>query len=145
LTRRRTKPVAKARGRRPKILDESLRTKIVTLVAAGAYAYVAAGAVGIARSTLYEWLARGEAGEEPYRSFRDAVAQAHASRRAALEVEVAKADPKFWLTHVARDKPGEPGWSDRTEITGTDGGPVQVEDPYDVLLRRLERLPLHPL
>ncbi len=129
-----------AKAGRKTLLTHELRTKIVTLVAGGAYAYVAAQAVGVHKATYFRWLEWGEAGREPYKGFRAAVMQAHAAFRAAKEVEVAKVDPKFWLTHVARDKPGEPGWSERTELTGPDGGPIQLDDPYELLIRRLERI-----
>lgn len=67
---------------RPSKLTPKLQEQILSLVQSGCYPEVAAGALGVSRSTFYEWMARGE-GTDPdraptpeYAEFADAIAQA---------------------------------------------------------------------
>jgi hypothetical protein len=63
---------------RPTKLTPELQKKIVKLVRDGNYFETAAQAAGIAKSTLYDWLKRGEAGEEPFAEFSNALKKAEA-------------------------------------------------------------------
>ncbi|NLJ75865.1 MAG: hypothetical protein GX325_01220, partial [Peptococcaceae bacterium] len=45
---------------RPRKLNEALQHKIVTAIRAGNYIETAAAYAGIHKSTLYDWLKRGE-------------------------------------------------------------------------------------
>ena len=102
-----------SRGRKTKLTPELQRT-IVLYIRAGAFDWVAAQAVGINQDTFYYWLQRGSAGEAPYSEFSEAVAQARAESRLAAEVEVRRDEPLAWLMKgPGRDRPGEPGWTDR--------------------------------
>jgi hypothetical protein len=80
---------------RPTKLTSELQTAIVERVAAGNYLAVAARASGVHRDTLYGWLERGRAGEEPFAAFSDAL------KRAEAEAECAA---------VAYVRSGEQGW-----------------------------------
>ena len=68
---------------RPTKLTPKVREHIVESIRAGAYAEQAAHAAGIAPSTYYDWLRRGEAGERPFSEFSDAL------RAGEAEAEVA--------------------------------------------------------
>ena len=58
-------------------LTPATQEKILTYLAAGAYVETAAVAAGVAKSTLYDWMKRGEAQRSgKYRTFKDAVDQA---------------------------------------------------------------------
>jgi hypothetical protein len=75
-------------GRETKLTPE-LQASIVQLVRAGSYLPVACAAVGIARSTFYEWWNRGDpAGSEradaPHRVFRAELERARAEGEALL-------------------------------------------------------------
>lgn len=67
---------------RPTKLTPAVRDAILASIEAGAYAEQAATAAGIAASTYYSWVARGEEGESPFSEFVDAL---HA-REAIAEV-----------------------------------------------------------
>ncbi|MGH2660718.1 MAG: hypothetical protein ACRDHS_13930 [Actinomycetota bacterium] len=100
-----------------KLTPEIERT-ILSFIEAGAWDYVAAEAAGIDARTFRDWMARGE-GRHSSRSttprlaaFASAVREARARARAAREIEVARHEPKFWLSHQARSKPGREGWTE---------------------------------
>ena len=113
-------------GRRTKLSPE-VHQQIVAIIRAGSYDWVAAEAAGIGKSTYYRWMERGEASAaEPYRSFWSAVRQARAQARVAAEIEVRRDNPFNWLRYgPGRDRAGEPGWTERHELAGTDGAPVR--------------------
>jgi hypothetical protein len=98
-----------------------MEDRIVSMILAGAYDYVAAESVGVDARTFRDWMARGE-GRHPTRTqtpqlkaFYQRVRQAKAQARAAKEIEVARADPKYWLAHVARSRPDREGWTEPVE------------------------------
>lgn len=68
---------------RPTKLTPRLRKRLLDLIAQGAYVEQAARAVNIAPSTFYAWKERGEAGEQPYAEFLEALR----AREALAETE----------------------------------------------------------
>lgn len=84
--------------------------------------------VGIDDSTYRKWMMRGDDGEEPFVTFRTAATQAKSDGVRALVVTVRKAATSDWRAAawiLERREPDD--WSKRTEISGPDGGPVQVQ------------------
>ena len=61
---------------RPTKLDKKLQTKIVKLLKTGVTVRDMCAHVGIAESTYYDWMARGEAGEDLFSEFAEAVSRA---------------------------------------------------------------------
>jgi len=130
----------RSRGRPPgsvKLTPEIHRT-IVAYVEAGSFDYVAAEAAGIDQRTFRDWVARGE-GRHPSRrktpqlaAFAEAVREARAKARASREIIVAERDPKFWLQHAARSKPGREGWSEPMEATDADAPPAYEPNPVEL-------------
>ena len=122
-------------GRKTK-LTRDLIDEIVQYVRNGAYAWVAAGAVGIHKSTFHRWMKRGEeATRGIHYEFFQAVYQARAQARVVAEIEVRRDSPEKWLRWgPGRERKGELGWTDRKEIVGEDGGPLNVrfvlDDPH---------------
>jgi len=116
-------------GRTTKLTPETQAT-IVSYIRAGAYDWVAAQAAGIDPLTFRRWMARGQRPgpeNEPYRTFRTEVQHARAQARLAAEVEVRKTDAFKWLRYgPGRERPGEPGWTESTELTGPEAGPLRV-------------------
>jgi hypothetical protein len=109
--------------------------RIVAFIEGGAADYVAAEAVGIDARTFRDWTARGE-GRHPERAPTPAlvalarrVREAKARARAAREIIVAEKEPKFWLTHMARSRPGREGWTEPVGGPGEDD-PAREPDPY---------------
>jgi hypothetical protein len=104
----------KRKAGRPSLLTPALTQKICSMIVAGAYDYAAAGACGISYHTFKEWMARGEGTDErrpdkKYATFATAVRLARSQARVGAEVMVKKIDPKWWLSRMYRDRPGEPG------------------------------------
>ncbi len=121
------------RGRRT-LLTVELQERICVFIRQGAYYYSAAAACGISRQTFFEWLARGEgrdqerAGNRRYAEFARAVRRAQGEARVLAEIQIKKIDPKWWLSRMHRDKPGEPAWSNpaKTEVPGDGDQPLSI-------------------
>lgn len=108
---------------RPTKLTPEIATGIVTLIEHGVHPVVAAGAFGVERSTLYQWIARGE-GTDPlrpmepiYAEFADAVRDAEYKAESTLVgLAVAKikttADAVMLLERRFRDR-----WQRTEEVT----------------------------
>jgi hypothetical protein len=127
---------SRAIGRRPGSvkLSTDIERTILSYIEAGAFDYVAAEAAGIDERTFRDWMARGE-GRHPTRirtreltEFASRVREAKARARASREIVVADKDPRFWLAHAARSKPGREGWTDPIEALA-DG--VDEAAPYE--------------
>jgi hypothetical protein len=106
-------------GGRETLLTPDLAQRIVSFIRAGAFDWVAAEANGIDRHTFWEWIRRGENEDErpqtdAYAKFAKQVREARAEARLSAEVEVKRGEPLSWLMKgPGRDRPGEPGWTDR--------------------------------
>jgi hypothetical protein len=115
-----TRPPAKHTAGRETLLTPERQQRIVSFIRAGAFDWVAAEASGIDRQTFWEWIKRGEdthyarPSTELYARFAYAVREARAEARLSAEVEVKRGEPLAWLMKgPGRDRPGEPGWTDR--------------------------------
>jgi len=112
-------------GRKTKLTPE-IHQRIVAYIRAGAFDWVAAQACGIVSSTFYLWLQQGDAGDPQFLEFSEDVRRARAASRLAAEVEFRKDDPQFWLRcGPGKDRPGEPGWTDR---------PATIEMPHVTII-----------
>jgi len=106
-------------GGRETLLTPERQQRIISYIRAGAFDWVAAEANGIHRQTFWEWIKRGEDAHarpqtERYAEFAYAVREARAEARLSAEVEVKRGEPLSWLMKgPGRDRPGEPGWTDR--------------------------------
>lgn len=157
------KPKAKAKpkggrkrrppGPRPKI-EQTVTVKgkrgkitrgdaIVYLLGRGLYVEDAAAIVGVARSTAFDWIARGEEwidteiekvpeAEKVYREFSVAVEKARSeAREIALDSIRAAAREGQWQAaawYLERTAPNRYARVERREITGADGGPITLLD-----------------
>ena len=65
-------------GGRPTSLTPALQAELCELMAEGMYLEPSCDLVGVAPKTVYEWLKRGEEGEEPFADFRNALSMASA-------------------------------------------------------------------
>lgn len=127
--RRRGRPVGSV-----KLTPEIERT-IVAYIEAGAFDYVAAEAAGVDERTFRDWIARGE-GRHPTRrttpelaAFATAAREARARARVSREIVVADKDPRFWLSHAARSKPGREGWTEPIEAPLEDASDATSFEP----------------
>lgn len=146
-----TKPEAKRTGR-PTLLTDELEQRIVNVVKSGAYLDDAAAYAGIARSTLFQWLATGKQAdtkhangheltdhEQRCRAFMDAVetARAEAGLRNLALIQTAAQEGAWQAAawYLERTNPKKWGRHDTVELTGADGGPIVVEHSVKDTLR----------
>lgn len=81
-------------------LTSEIARLIVALVRGGASLSAAAEAAGVPRGTFVAWLRRGrDSAEAPCGPFYQQVLEARGQVRAAIETEVRRKDPKFWLRY----------------------------------------------
>lgn len=66
---------------RPTKLTPQLQSKIVKLLKTGVTVTDACASTGIHKSTFYDWIERGEAGDEAFADFSDAVSRAHVNAK----------------------------------------------------------------
>lgn len=90
----------------------------------------AAENAGVSRSVLHRWIAADNAGKAQYRGVCDALAKARAEGETRLLARVIKAGEEDWRAAawiLERRHPENYARMERREITGRDGGPVQME------------------
>ena len=112
-------PARHSKGRPPGIkLSDEQRQLILGAIERGATDHAAAQAAGIAPRTFRELHQRAE-GRHPTRgplpqlaAFFQQVDEASARARIKREIEIADSDPKHWLKHQARSRPGLDGWTE---------------------------------
>lgn len=110
------------RGAPPKI-DPVITEMICRAVINGWEPRVAAEAAGISAETYRNWIKKGSTAKKgSYRDFFLAVTKSAALARGQAASTVYLTEPRQWLRHVHRDRPGEPGWSDTPIGAGHAGG-----------------------
>ena len=128
---------------RPSKLTPELQAKIVGLIKAGNYKETTCAIVGIARSTLYEWMRRGQLSDQEnvYTRFHDEVVKALAwaeARDVAILNQHAEKDPraarwKLERRFPERWGPGSSGQSeDFSECRGEASGDVLDLTPEQI-------------
>lgn len=133
---------------RPTKLNPDSQEEIVRLIRAGNVAELAAEATGIGERTFYDWMARGEKGDELYAEFREAVLLAKAEAEAGLVARIAQAatngswqasawllERRFgerWAKQPTVKKSGRP---DKKDLESKD----PIEQARDELAKRRER------
>lgn len=119
---------------RPLKLTKDRAQTIVTASRVGATRRAAAAAAGVSRSTLQTWLSRGEVSNAPalYRNFAKDVREADAACEIRALVAIRRAADSDWkaaawiLEHCRSD------YGARHEVTGPDGGPLEVEGTWNL-------------
>lgn len=136
----RRKPPAKPRTRsssstkgRPSLCTPQAIEAIVAHLETGGGLRSAHTAAGVSNCAVFEWMARGRAGDEPYAELVRRVEGTRAAVKERLRarlLELAESDDEHvagtnirWI--LERNYPDEYGR--RQELTGPKGGPVQVE------------------
>ena len=126
---------------RPTKLTEPVRERVVTAIRAGNYAESAARAAGIAPSTYYRWIERGEREREGiHRDFLEAVRLAEAEAEVHAVALIRRAMAEDWraaLAYLERRYPGRWRRHTSTELTGPDGGPIRTHEVKQLDLSRL--------
>lgn len=142
---------------RPTKLTEELTEQLCALLRTGEFLEHACAAVGLNKTTVYDWIKQGESEPEdgPHRIFSNACARAreegeryHLERinkigdgEAHAGEGFSKPDWKARAWILERLNRARYGNVQKTELTGADGGPVKVETKHrDVLLEKLARI-----
>ena len=121
--------MAKA-GRPSKLIPERIE-KLLEAIRAGNYLNVAVVYAGISLSSFYQYM---ELADNPkntkYVQFSEAVKKAEADAEARQVALVSKAAIDTWQAAawmLERKHPNRWGQKVRTEVTGKDGGPVEID------------------
>lgn len=141
---------------RPIDLTPEIAEGVANLIRAGNVPLRSAMAKGVPRSTWYSWLARGRVaaarrkddleildGDRPFLELLDAVERAESESQVIAISHLQKAmpsTPTAVLAFLERRFPAEWSRTERHELTGAEGGPVQVEDFRVRLAERAERI-----
>jgi len=118
-----------ANGRPSDISDPIIVQELLEAMEAGNYMETACELAGVAKVTVYNWLKRAEAGEEPFTAFSYAMkrASARAEALAVQRVRQAGKDPRFWaaeMTFLERRHPDK--WARRSEDGNSPRVVVQI-------------------
>lgn len=151
-----TKPPARKQGRNT-LLTDLRKDTIVTMLQAGSYVDDACRAVGIHRSTFYNWMQRGniqrerqgaglpvEDNEAQYLDFLDTIEVADAEGIISHLMNIDNAakngawQASAWI--LERKQPKKWGRYDRTEISGPDGGAIQINVTTEELERKISHI-----
>lgn len=129
---------------RPTDLTPEVQKIICDALALGSPIAAACDDAGIDDSTYYDWRQRGQSEPGIFAEFREATARARRQGRMALVADIRKAGKKDWKASawlLERGHREHFGRVDRTEITGPDGGSLQVSGIFsgasDALLTTL--------
>jgi transposase len=131
---------------RPVKLTTHLKEQIALAIRTGNYIEVAAAFAGVSKDTLYRWLRQGQkARSGPYREFSDAVERAMAESEIRDVAIIGKAAEESWQAaawRLERKHPERWGRKDKVsaEISGRDGGPIEVVDARTALLEKLDAM-----
>jgi hypothetical protein len=134
---------------RPCLLTREVQDKIIAAISLGSYIDIACRAAGIARSSFYYWMEKGIDDPEAnyvasplYRNFRAAVLEAEAVAEVRLLAQAQKGGPQSSAAMMVMSRRWRERWAEtiKTEHTGKDGGPIQVEDVRQKLFDRISNL-----
>lgn len=107
---------------RPSKYDPAYCEQVLSYMGQGYSLTAFAGSIRVARDTVYEW-------EREHPDFSDAVKAARGARVATLEEGLLKSDqlsPQVTARIFALKNACPDEWRDKHEISGPDGGPIQV-------------------
>jgi transposase len=123
-------------------LTPDVQARIIEALTSGNYVETAAAYAGVTKQSFYTWKARGElersrvvAGEEPnaaetiFADFLDAVEKAQATAQVRNVALIQRAATDTWQAAawwLERTRPKDWGRKVQTEVSGPDGGAVQV-------------------
>ena len=129
-----------ARTGRPTVLNVEMKDAIVDLLKRGNYITTSATAVGIRPGTIGVWIKKGEElsqldrdldeTEQLFVDFSLEVQKARAFAEVAHVENIRQASKENWTASawwLERTNPRDWGKVQRTEITGADGGAIQVD------------------
>jgi hypothetical protein len=125
---------------RPTKLTPEVRERVADAIGLGAYAEQAARAAGISPSTYYDWLRRGEAGEEPFSEFSETIRVREAQAEVdAIRVIRQAADGGDWRAaghYLERRHPERWGRRPQPQVEPVEE-PARTQEEFDAEVDRL--------
>lgn len=132
------KRTGRPNGRPPRWNEPGLREALIENTRTLGLRHLAAQLAGLSERVLYEWLAEGEKpnAQADYAQFAQKmkVARAEYIARKWARIEKAAEDPRHWtadMTQLERMDPEHFGRRERVELTGKDGGALEIEIKWD--------------
>jgi transposase len=128
------------KGGRSTKLTPALLKRLESLIGAGSGREAAARAVGISERTFHNWVERGRAGEEPYVQFLQRIEAASDTLQAEVGQVLIRSLRSKDLRIASKTAMwmGERLWpakyGRRQEITGVNGGPLEVKATVEAQL-----------
>lgn len=115
---------------RPTLCTPETIAEVCKWLASGCYVETACNLAGICKDSHYAWLKRAARGEQPFVDYSYAIQRAEnqaEARAVALIQKAGEEDPRnlqWWLARRHSKR-----WADTSkhEVTGAEGGPVQVQ------------------
>lgn len=126
---------------RPTIISDEIIDKVVAALRAGNYITTACAWAGISNDAYYDWMNRAEEPDaDPlYKRFSDEVKRARAEAEVAnVQIIRKSAEAGTWQAAawwLERSFPAQ--WGRKTEISGPNQGPIQVEVSREELTQRI--------
>ena len=125
---------------RPTKLTPQVRDQIAEAIRLGAYAEQAAAAAGIASSTYYDWIKRGDAGEQPFSEFSEALraceAQAEVAAVTVLRDAAQAGDWRAAAHYLERRHPERWGRRPQPQVEPVEEA-TQTQEEFDAEVDRL--------
>lgn len=129
---------------RPSIINDDIINKIEEALLAGNYILTACEWAGISKDAYYDWLHKGEDPEadDIYKRFADTVKKARAEAEVRNVANIQRAANSgtwqasaWWLERSFHER-----WGRKTELSGPNQGPIQVEVSREELTQRILEL-----
>lgn len=118
---------------RPTSLTPEVQRKVCASLREGNYLETAAGAAGIHRNTLRNWIVRGEKGEEPFAEFLGAVKMAEDAGEKLLLSEIRQGVDAWQARSWIMERRWPNKWGGRVRMT--------INDEREHLLSKVQRDP----
>jgi len=124
------RPQSKKRPGRPLVLSATLTKTLCDAIRMGCSDRLACESAGISPATMYDYIARADSGEQPFvefaeqvRAAKSKIAQAMVSVRTKAALGGDWRAAQAWLGAHRIDECAR----ERLEVSGPEGGPVQVD------------------
>jgi transposase len=114
---------------RPTDCTPEVTRRICEALRAGCTRDAAAAAGLVSRAAMARWIVKGNEGIDPYREFVEQVQRAEDEAEQLLLLAIQAQAPQDWKAAawiLERRRPNHWGRTQRHELTGADGGPVQL-------------------
>jgi hypothetical protein len=125
-------------------LTDQLQARLVARIEEGLAFQTCCDLCGLARSTFYEWIDKGQKEPESRHGiFAQAVARAEAEAIRRLHIRVEAADPAWLLSRRHPDLYGPPKTKTETELSG--GITMEQKGKFELTISCTGEVPVYPI